>query len=444
VDLALFVIPVSCEAIPSCTLEEVPSCVAALMGERPTEVRAAPPAARPGSPPVVGARVPTLLGGITMLGPLAVDLYLPSLPALERSFDAGASAAQLTLTSFFVGMALGTVAVGPLSDRFGRRTPMRMGLVAFVVATAACAVAPSLSALVVFRLLQGAAVSSGVVIANATIRDISAGAVAARLYSFVFAVLMIGPVVAPLIGAELLTLGSWRYVFFALALYAVCITVLALRSFPETLDADSRRSGTLAEEFALFGGMLRDRRLLAVVVGQSLSLGAFNAYLGGSSLVLQHVYRLSPREYGVVFALNSVGILAATVLNRRMLVRRTRDQLFQRGLATAAAAAGALLAVAIIGDLGLFGFLVPLFVFVASIAFIMPNATALALDRYAVAAGAAAAMLSVTQLTVGAVASPLAGVAGSGTAVPLACVMAFTTLAGWVGYRRLSVPKGRS
>lgn len=426
------------------TLEEATSCTAALMAERGIEApggdlaEAVPPVASTVAPRTIGARVPTLLGGITMLSPLAVDLYLPSLPALERGFHAGASAAQLTLTSFFAGMALGTVAVGPLSDRFGRRTPLRIGLAAFVAATAACAVAPSLAALVVFRLLQGAAVSAGAVIANATIRDISAGALAARLYSFVFAVLMIGPVVAPLIGAELLTLGSWRYIFVALALYAAGIAVWALRSFPETLGAESRRTGTLGEELTLFRGMFRDRDFLAILVGQGLALGAFSAYLGGSSLVLQHVYRLSPREYGVVFALNSAGILAATFLNRRLLSRRARDQLFGRGLAAAAAAAAVLLAVVVVGGLGLFGFLVPLFVFVASIAFILPNATALALERYGAAAGAAAAMLSVTQLTVGAIASPLAGVDGSGTAVPLACVMALTTIAGLVGYGRLS------
>jgi MFS transporter, DHA1 family, multidrug resistance protein len=363
-----------------------------------------------------------VLGALSAFGPISIDFYLPGLPQLTSDFDAPASAGQLTLTACLLGLAVGQLVFGPLTDRLGRRPPLLAGLAVYLVASVACAFAPSIWVLIGLRLVQGLSGSAGIVVARSVVRDLVSGVEAARLFSILMVVIGVAPILAPILGGVLLHVTSWRGLFAILAAVDGCILFASARWLPETLPPERRRRA--GEPGVGFLELVHDRFFLAYSVVMGLAFAAMFSYIAGSTFVLEDIHGVSPQVYGLIFAVNALGITAASQLNRAMLGRHTPRRMLLAGVTAQAVAATTLLVIVLAGGIGLTGILPCLFVSVASIGLVIPNATALALTDYPHAAGRASALLGMLQFTFGALAAPLVGIAGSDTAVPMALLMA--------------------
>ncbi|HWI21052.1 MAG TPA: multidrug effflux MFS transporter [Baekduia sp.] len=376
-----------------------------------------------------------LIGGVAAGPALSIDSYLPAFPAIAKEFGASPSAVQLTLTTFFVGMILGMVVAGPLSDRFGRKPPLVIGLAMLSLASLACALAPSVEFMIGARFVQGAAAATGMALQAAVVRDIAHGARASRLLASLMLVTMAAPIIAPLIGSNFLLLGSWRWIFVALAAYGAIWCGLVSVCIHETLPPERQRRGSLAKHLREYKVLVRDRSLLAVGLAAGLVSGAFYVYLSGSSPVLQGVYGVSPQAYGVLFAINAIGVALAAQSNRLILRRRSVEQAMKLGLAVAAIAGASLVAAIAIGGLGLLGVLIPLFVIVGACGQIYPNAIALGMAGHPDLAGGASSLLSLMQIGLGAALAPLAGIGGARSALPMAIAIGALAISAPIVFR---------
>jgi DHA1 family bicyclomycin/chloramphenicol resistance-like MFS transporter len=383
-------------------------------------------------------RLVLTLGALTAIGPLSIDMYLPALPRLTHDLSAGASLVQLTLTACLVGLAVGQVVAGPVSDMWGRRGPLLIGVALYAVASLLCAVAPAVPILIGLRLVQGAAGAAGIVIARAVVRDLYDGPAAARFFSLLMLVNGVAPIAAPVIGGQLLRVTSWRGVFVLIAVIGALMVLAAYAGLHETLPPDGRRTGGLGSTLRTFAGLCADRVFLGYALAGGLAFAAMFAYISGSPFVVQDIYGLSPQAYSLIFAVNALGIVAAGQVSGRLAGRVSLRALLAAGLAMSLAG-GVLLAVAIGAGLGLPGVLPALFLVVAAIGLIMPNSTALALTgRPPAIAGSASALLGLAQFVIGGVAAPLVGMAGSHTAVPMGVVIAALTAAASLAYVTLT------
>ena len=388
----------------------------------------------PSAAPVGGRRRRLILAlaGLTALGPLSLDFYLPALPRVAEQLHGTASGAQLTLTAALAGLAAGQLVMGPLSDRFGRRGPLIVGMAAYVVTSGLCALAPSMAVLVGLRLLQGLAGSGGIVISRAVVRDLYEGNAAVRFFSVLMLVMGLAPILAPVIGGQLVGLVGWRGLFGVLAGAGAVILVAVLAWVPESWPRERRAAGGIGQSLRSIGRLTGDRRLMGYAIATGLAFAAMFAYIAGSPFVIENVYGASPQAFSLVFATNALGQMLVAQLNGRLVGRYTPWQLLLVGHVLIALGGMAALAVVAAGGPGLLVLLVPLFVVVASLGFVMPNSAALSLESHPEAAGAASALLGVFQLAFGAVVAPLVGLGGAHTALPMATVMAVVGVAGLV------------
>jgi DHA1 family bicyclomycin/chloramphenicol resistance-like MFS transporter len=373
------------------------------------------------------------LGALTALGPMSVDLYLPAFPAIARHFDTEVGSVQLSLATYLVGLAIGQVLWGRLSDIHGRRRPMLLGLALYLATSVALALAPSVEALIGLRLVQGFAGCAGIVISRAIVRDLYAGAEAARFFSSLLLVFGLAPVVAPLVGAQILALAGWQSVFVVLAVYATgCLAgVLWL---PETLPAERRRPSGLRDAAASYTRVLRHRAFVAYALAGSLGSAAIVAYISASPAVLIEQHGVSPQAFGLVFGVNGLGFVLVLQVTGRVVVRHGPEAVLRWGVAGQSIAGVALLVVALTGG-GLAAVLPAMFVVVASIGAIMPTSTALALTPFPDEAGAASAAKGTAQAALGAASGALVGsialapATAMGIVLTGACVLAIAVLA---------------
>ncbi|UQU66662.1 multidrug effflux MFS transporter [Couchioplanes caeruleus] len=360
-------------------------------------------------------RIVLVLGFLTALGPLTIDMYLPALPTITDDFGATPAAVQLTLTGTLVGLALGQLVVGPLSDAVGRRKPLLAGVGVHLVASVLCVVAPNLAVLGTLRVLQGLGAAAASVVAMAIVRDLFSGFAAARLFSRLILVVGVAPILAPTIGGQTLQFTSWRGVFVVLAVAAAAIMAASATVLPETLPIGRRRSGGIAGTLRDYGRLFTDRVYVGLILVAGLAMAALFAYVSGSSYVLQDGFGLSEQQFAYVFAGGAVGLIGATQLNVRLLRRWTPQQILSGSLLAGLGFGSVLLVLAATRTGGLVGILIPLWLVLAMVGLAMPNAPALALNRHGEAAGTAAALLGAVQFGVGALAAPLVGVLGVGT-----------------------------
>ncbi|MFB7288406.1 multidrug effflux MFS transporter [Actinacidiphila glaucinigra] len=400
---------------------------------------------------IPGARtslmVTFLLGALSALPALSMDMYLPALPQVTEELRSPAVTVQLTLTACLAGLALGQLVVGPMSDRWGRRRPLLAGMVLYVLATAVCALASTTELLIGFRLLQGLSGAAGIVIARAIVRDLYDGVAMARFFSTLMLISGVAPIVAPLIGGQVLRLTDWHGVFVVLTVVGVLLTLVVWRCLPETLNPGERHSGGLGETLGAMRGLLADRAFTGYMLTGGFTFAALFAYVSASSFVVQEIYGASPQTYSLLFGLNSVGLVALGQVNGKILVGRvSMDKVTGVGLAVITAAAAVLLALTSgwFGPVGLLPVAAGLFVLMAAMSLVLPNTNALALMRTRHAAGSASALLGTTSFLVGAVASPLVGIAGEHTAVPMAVVQLGSALAAVVCFAGLCRPWRRS
>ncbi|WMF04480.1 multidrug effflux MFS transporter [Micromonospora robiginosa] len=381
---------------------------------------AARPPVRPSTPG--GAALLVLLGTLTAIGPLSLDMYLPAFPAMARELGADQAGIQLSLTTCLIGLALGQLVTGPLSDRWGRRRPVLIGVVAYAVLALACAAAPTAPLLAAARFAQGMAGGMGVVVARAVVRDLYAGRDAARYFSRLTLVFGVAPVAAPSVGSLVLRFGSWRAVFLTLAAIGVVLAVAVALRLPETLPAERRSTGGLATTVRTMRSLAADRVYLGYALTQGFAFAGLFAYISGSSFVFQDVFGVSAAVFSVLFGVNALALVATGQLNARLLDRFSPRRLLVATLVVGVVTAAGVLTGALAGSLAVTA--VALFAFVGSLGMVMPNSTALALDAHARHAGTAAALMGGIQSVVGALAAPLVGLGGEGSALPMAAVLA--------------------
>ncbi|MEV5716089.1 multidrug effflux MFS transporter [Amycolatopsis mediterranei] len=378
-----------------------------------------------------------VLGGLTAFGPLSIDMYLPALPRMAADLHAADSTVQLTLSAFIVGLALGQLVLGPLSDALGRRRPLLAGLALYVVGSVLCAVSPDAWLLVAARFVQSLGAAAGIVIARATVRDLFSGTAMTKFFSTLMLVSGLAPILAPLIGGQLLNWTSWRGVFVVLTAFGALLLAVVVFFLPEPSAA--RSPLRLGPVLRTYGRLALDRSFAGYALASGLLFASMFAYISGSSFALQGVYGLSPQAYSVVFGANGVGIVLAGQLNGR-LVGRIRERALLRSGLLLGVTGGALVLASVLFRAPLALLLVSLFLLVSSIGLVMPNASSLALASHARSAGAASALLGVLQFAVGAVATPLVGLGGPGTAVPMAATMAGFAVLALVAYLALTRP----
>jgi DHA1 family bicyclomycin/chloramphenicol resistance-like MFS transporter len=423
---------------------------------QPAVRRTAPPAAEPAAGPAAlratagrtSLLVTLLLGGLTATPPLAMDMYLPSLPEVTRSLHAPAATVQLTLTACLAGMAVGQLVVGPMSDRWGRRRPLLAGLAVYIVATALCALAPTVELLVALRLLQGLAGAAGIVIARAVVRDLYDGVAMARFFSTLMLISGVAPIVAPLIGGQVLRVTDWRGVFVVLTGVGILLAAVVWAKLPETLAPADRHGGGVGEALGSMRRLLTDRAFTGYMLTGSFVFASLFAYVAASPFVVQEIYGASPQTFSLLFGLNSIGLVIMGQINGKVLVGRVRlDRVLGVGLAVVVAAAVVLLlmSLGVFGEVGLAPVAAALFVLMSAMGITLPNTQTLALMRTRQAAGSASALLGTSSFLVGAVASPLVGVAGEDTAVPMAVVQLVSALLGLACFLAMCRPgRGRT
>lgn len=358
-------------------------------------------------------RIILVLGALIALGPLTIDMYLPALPALGVDLGASESAVQLTLTGTLIGLGLGQLVIGPLSDAFGRRKPLIVGTVVHIGASVLCLIAPNVAVLGVLRTLQGVGAAATMVVAMAVVRDLFTGKAAAAILSRLMLVMGTAPILAPSLGAAILLTGSWRGVFAVLALLGVVLLLVAIFLLKETLPPERRRTSELRPVLRTYRMLVTDRQFVVLALVAALGMSALFSYVSGSSFVLQDNFGLSQQQFGLVFALGAVALIGASQFNVVLLNRYTERQIVFGALG-AALVFGAVLIVFAVSEVGgLAGFLTPLLFLLAAVGFVLPNAPALALSRHGEAAGTAAALLGATQFGLGALIAPIVGVLGN-------------------------------
>lgn len=388
---------------------------------RAEQVAPEPDGGRHSSTLPLGQGLGVVLCLLTIFGPISMDLYLPVLPALTDALQTSTSVAQLTVTACLVGLALGQLLAGPLSDRLGRRRPLLVGVTVYIVASVLCALSPTIEGLIAARFLQGLAGGVGIVIAQAAGRDLYSGGKLMRYYGRLTVLTGLAAIIGPVIGGQLARVTYWRGAFLFLAAVGVVILVASAAILRETLPPARRQTGGPADSRRIFSLLLQDRVFLSAVLITGFGNAAIFAYLSGATFVLQDIYGLSPQAYSFAFGLNSLGFMTFG-----FLVGRTSERWSARGTLAVGLVMGGLgaanLLVTAVAALPLVAMVVSLFMIVSGVAVTTPPATSLASERYPDVAGSASSLLGLVRFGFGAVVAPLVGVAGAQTAVPLGIV----------------------
>jgi len=364
-----------------------------------------------------------VLGVLVALGPLTIDMYLPALPNIGEQLGVTSSVVQLTLTGTLAGLALGQLVVGPVSDALGRRRPLLAGIVLHMAASVLCALAPDIAVLGLARALQGAGAAAVSVVAIAVVGDLFTGSTAATVMSRLILVLGVAPVLAPSLGAAVLLYGSWQWVFAALVVIAGLLLVVAVLALPETLPPARRRSLAPAAVGRTYLELLRDGRFVGLVLVGALAMGGLFAYVAGAAFVLQGRFGLGQQVFAVLFGVGAFALIGATQYNVVLLRRFAPQRIALAGLLAAAVIGVAFVALTVADVGGVAGFVGPVWLMLAALGLVMPNAPALALARRPDAAGTAAALMGAGQFGAGALIAPLVGVLGN-NAFAVAVVMA--------------------
>lgn len=373
--------------------------------------------------PRMGAlRAMLVLGMLEAFGPLSMDLYLPQLPQLAASLGTSEALGQATMSACMIGLGLGQLIAGPLSDRLGRRLPLMVGVAAFAVLSVLCAVAPSIELLLLARFLQGLAGSAGIVICLAVARDQFEGVELSRMLSLLFLVSGTAPVIAPLVGGQLARIMDWRGIFWVLGGVGVALLLVVVLALPETLDRGDRHGGGVRVLAGHAGAVVRDRLFLAVLCAGAAGGVAFFTYLSMSPFVLQDRFGLSPQTFSFAFAAGALANILGSQASRLVVRRRGPLRVYLGGITATLIATTAFLVVAI-GGAGVIGVAAALIGFMLCAGIGGPNGQTLALAHHGARAGTASALLGVSMFLFGPVVAPLATGIGGTTALTMALTM---------------------
>ena len=353
--------------------------------------------------------MPLLIALLATIGPLGIDMYLPSIPAMANALNSGEGAVQLSLMTFFIGLMLGQLVYGPLSDKYGRKPLIYLGLGIFVISSLGCAFAQTIEQLQWVRFVQGLGGSIGMVIAFAIIKDKFSGPMMGKMMSMVLAILGLSPVAAPLIGDALQHIGSWRAIFVFLAVYASIVILLIAKLLPETRANEHRATYQLNRTFHHYLNIIRDRQFIIYALTLCIAQAGFFAYIAGSASVFISEYQLSSTQFSLLFAVNAFGLIAAAILNPKL------HEKFGVLKAYKLVNTGYFLTIAILFGCLVSGFntlvlmCIGLFIAITLLGFIMPTGSQLALMHQHQQAGTASALLGAMQFGFGAIITTITG-----------------------------------
>ena len=373
------------------------------------------------------------LGIMSAMAPLATDMYLPALPELSAEFSASTSATQLTLTMTLLGMAVGQIFLGPLSDMYGRKRPLFAGMVAFALVSAGCFYASSIEPFLALRFLQGFAGASGLVISRAIARDVAEGVELTRFMAILMLVNGLAPILAPVAGGQILAFSSWRIIFAVLAVIGVLLAIWTLKT-RETLAKEERQKN-MAASFHAFPALLRDRYFFGHCLVQCFVFASFFSYIAGSSFVFQNIYGISAQGYSLIFGGIGTGLFLVGGLPARLAGHVKDVTMLKASLLVPLVGSSLLLAAFLTGFAPLALVIVLLFITIVPLSVMGTASFSLALSRQGRNAGAASALIGFFSMALGGVMMPLVGIAGDATMAGL--MLAGYTLGALVFYRRV-------
>lgn len=377
-----------------------------------------------------------ILGALAAFGPLSIDTYLPAFPQIAAALETDPARMQATLASYFAGLAIGQSCYGPAADRWGRRGPLLSGLVIYALASAACAVATSVDALIAMRFFQALGGCAGMVISRAIVRDVADERESVRLMSQLMLVMGVAPILAPLLGGTLLSAFGWQAIFWALSLYAVVMLAVVLPLLPETLPVERRRHDSLAGILGVYVMLLRDRRFMGAALAGAMTIAGMFAYIAASPFVLMQLHGFTPGQFALVFGSNATGLILMSQVTAR-LARRLEPARMLRAALWVPVAAGLLLLASATGHGGLPAMLVALFFAIGSLGAVMPLSAAIAMSLHGRNAGSASALLGTLQFGLGSLAGIATGLLHDGTALPMALGVAGGGIGGFLAFRLL-------
>ncbi|WP_370849818.1 multidrug effflux MFS transporter [Megasphaera sp.] len=382
------------------------------------------------------------LGMLAAIAPLSTDMYLPALPSMMKAFAVSPSGIQLTLTFSMAGMAVGQVAVGPISDDQGRRRPLMVGMAIFTLATVGCILSPSIGIFLLFRLIQGCAGGAGIVLSRAIARDICKGSALTRLFAMLMLVNGIAPILAPVIGGQILRFAPWEGIFVLVAVIGLILTVSAAL-MRETLPQRRRASGGLTASLKGMKALFHQPYFMGHCIMQCFGFAAFFSYISGSSFVFQNVYGVSAQAFSYIFGLNGIGLMINGAMTGRM-TGRIADWKLLRGSLLVAAVGSVLL-------LGAFWFTLPLplviiilFLTISTLSMMSTSSFSMAMQDQGRSAGSASALIGFFSMISGAVMAPVVGIAGDHTAIPMGIVMVIGEIGALVTFYLLIYPRHRN
>jgi DHA1 family bicyclomycin/chloramphenicol resistance-like MFS transporter len=375
-----------------------------------------------------------VLGALGAFGPLSMDMYLPSLPSLTKDLQTTTSLAQLSITACLIGLAVGQIILGPLSDKYGRKGPLLAGLVTFTLVSFLCSITTSIGWLVLLRLIQGMAGAAGMVISRAIARDLYNGPKLTKFFSMLMAINGIFPILAPILGGFVLRFTSWHGIFVVLCVIGFLLFLGSLICIPETLLVEKRISGGLSATLSTMGSIFRDKQFVGFALVLGLVMGAMFCYISASSFVLQDMFNVSPQGFSLFFATNGFGIVMMSQLAGLLAGRVNARKILRTGIYIATIGSIALFASLLLNPPRLIAVIIPLFLVVSMVGLVNSTAFSLAMQTQEKAAGSASAILGLGMNTVGALLSPIVGIGGSHTYFPMALMILFCELSAFIIY----------
>ena len=365
-----------------------------------------------------------ILGCLTAIGPLSIDMYLPAFPEIAKSLHTSVAQVTLSLSSFFIGISAGQFLYGPLLERFGRKKPLYLGLSIYLLASVGCALATSVNALIALRLLQALGGCVGMVASRAMIRDLFDVKENAKIFSTLMLVVAVSPIIAPTLGGYITAALGWHYVFVMLIIIAISILIAIYFLLPETKKPDPGFSLKPKPIIKSYAAVLTHPQFYTYALTAAISAASIYTYIAGSPHVFMELFHVNEKQYGWIFALIAMGLIGASQLNSVLLKNYTSQQIIKTALRCQSIIGAVMVVMIVFGWVDLFGIIFFIFIFLCCQGFVFPNASALSLAAFGHNAGSASALLGGIQMGIGAGTSAVVSVLQNSTALPMASVMA--------------------
>ncbi len=374
-----------------------------------------------------------LLGSLGLLGPFTIDMYLPSFPTIVEDYHTSASLVQISLTTCLLGLGVGQLVIGPMSDVQGRRKPLRIFLIMYLIASVICAFAPNILTFIGARFIQGFAAAGGLVISRAIVRDLYSGRELTKFFALLMLVGNLGPIVAPIAGAIVLAFTDWSGVFLVLAVVGIILVLIVSFKLEETLPKEKRVPSNFSQILMNFGSLLKNRQFMGYALTQGFIIAGIFAYVSGIPFVYQNIYGVTPQVFSLLFGVNGIALIIGSQVVGRFTGVISERSFLKIGLLISNLA-GAVLLVALLLQAPLIAVAIPIFFFVSSIGIIAATSFSLAMESQGHIAGSASALLGLLPFVLGSITAPLVGLAGEYSAIPMGLIILLASLLAFISY----------